>query len=83
MVRELAVVDSNTQEEIEVQVRGFDSSVSQSYCFQRNAEEAEQQRRFLAVGKYERVMMFRGTYSGESKVVRRRKSEDLDCVAAE
>lgn len=77
------VVDSYTQDEIEVRVRGFDSSVSQPYCSQRSAAEPEWQRKFVAVDKYEGLMMFHGAYSGESKVVRRKKSGDLDCVAAE
>lgn len=76
-------MDSYTQDETEVQVRGFDSSVSQPYDSRRNAAEPEWQRRSLAVGKYEGEMMFHTTYSGELKVVRRKKSEDLDCVAAE
>ncbi len=83
MVRELAVVDSHMQDEIEAQVRGFDSFVSQSYCSQRNAVEPDWQRRCQAVGKYERVVMFHGTYFGVSEVGRRKKCKDLDCIAAE
>ncbi len=83
MERELAVVDSHTQDEFEEQVRGFDSLVSQSYRSQRNGAEPEGQRRCLAVGKYGRVTMFHGTCFGESKVGRKKKSENLDCVVAE